>query len=82
MLTLTTTATVGTGAHLTSTEGLTVHAKTPVGMQLLALSGGVSLGGVAVGGAIAVAVLSFTTQAAVKSATAAGTSLTSPRRSR
>ncbi len=75
VLTLTTSATVGAGAHLTSTEGLTVHAKTPVGMQLLALSGGVSVGGVAVGGAIAVAVLSFTTQAAVTSATATPTSL-------
>ena len=51
------------GAVVTSTGALTVNAAAPMGLQNLALSGGLSTGGTAVGGAIAVNVLTLQTVA-------------------
>ncbi len=60
-----TTASIGDGAIVNSTGDLTVSAAAPVGLQNLALSGGLSTGGTAVGGAVAVNVLSMHTLASI-----------------
>ena len=52
--TFTTSASVGKGATLTSTEGVDVKATAFLGLQNLALAGGLSTSGTAVGGAVAV----------------------------
>ena len=69
VLIITTTATVGQGSHLTSTQGLTMAATAPIGLQNLAAAGALTeSGGSAVGVAIAVNVLEITTKAYVDSA--------------
>ncbi|HTZ05978.1 MAG TPA: carbohydrate-binding protein, partial [Gaiellaceae bacterium] len=73
VLSMHTTASVGKGAHLTSTEGIDVTAAAPIGLQNIALSGGLSTGGDAVGGAVAVNVLNdVATLALVDSGTGGG----------
>ena len=65
VLTVNTQAYIGDGAVVTSTGELTVNAEAPLGVQNIALAGGLSTGGTAVGGAIAVNVLTVTTLAYV-----------------
>jgi len=74
ILLITTTASVGKGAQLTSAGGgVAVRATESMGLQLIALSGGFSTGsGTAVGGAVAVNYLEVTTKAFIDSGTAAG----------
>ena len=57
VLTFRTEAFIDDGAVVTSTGDLTVNATAPLGFQNLALAGGLSTGGTAVGGAISVNVL-------------------------
>ena len=73
VLSMHTTASVGKGAHLTSTEGIDVNAAAPIGLQNIALAGGLSTGGTAVGGAVAVNILNdVQTLALVDSGTGGG----------
>ena len=63
MLSFHTNAYIGDGALVTSTGDLTVNAAAPLGLQNITLAGGLSTGGTAVGGAIAVNVLTVQTLA-------------------
>ncbi len=73
VLTFTTNASVGKGAQLTSTEGIDVKATAFLGLQNLALAGGLSTSGTAVGGAAAINIFpSVSTIAMIDSGTAAG----------
>ena len=68
-----TTASVGAGATLDSAGALTVEASNPMALQDLVLAGGLSIGGSAVGGAIAVNVIEpDATKAYIESGTAPG----------
>ena len=68
-----TTAKVQQGADLESTGGITVHATAFLGLQSLALAGGVSIGGTAVGASLVVNLLQdFTTSAFIDSGTGVG----------
>ena len=58
-----TNAYIGDAAVVTSTGDLTVNAAAPLGLQNITLAGGLSTGGTAVGGAIAVNVLTVQTLA-------------------
>ena len=74
VLTLHTIASIGKGAQLSSTEGIAVTAGTKLGLQSLALAGGLSTSGSAVGGAIVVNILpAVQTQALIDSGTSGGT---------
>ncbi|MFN2609691.1 MAG: hypothetical protein ABR507_02275, partial [Actinomycetota bacterium] len=74
VLTLHTTAFVDKGSLLTSTGPITVQAKTPMGMQNLAISGALSTSGTAVGGAVTVSILpAVQTQAYIDSSVASPT---------
>ena len=69
-----TTASVGQGTTLNSQGALTVSATNPMAVQNLALAGGLSLGGNAVGGAITVNVVTAdATKAYIESGTGPGT---------
>ena len=73
VLTFTTNASAGKGAQLTSTEGIDVKATAFLGLQNLALAGGLSTSGTAVGGAAAINIFpSVSTIAMIDSGTAAG----------
>ena len=67
VLSYTAKAYVGQHATITSTGDMKVHAKSPVGLLNLNLSGGFSEDGTAVGGAIAVNVLTVDTEAYIDS---------------
>ncbi|MEA2197047.1 MAG: mucin9, partial [Solirubrobacteraceae bacterium] len=68
-----TTASIGAGSTLTSAGGVTVSATAPIGWQTMVLSGGLSIDGSAVGGAIAVNVITpDSTLAFIDSGTGAG----------
>jgi len=74
VLSYNTTASVGAGSTLTSGGGVTVNASDPIGLQNVSASAALSVGGVGVGGAISVNVISSdTTQAYIDSGTTAGT---------
>src|SRR4029077_695880 len=72
VLTLHSNAFIDKGAHVTSTDTLTVNATDPIGLQTIALAGGLSTGGDAVGGAIIVNVLDIQTKAFIDSDTTVG----------
>ena len=68
-----TTAKVQKGADLESTGGITVHATAFLGLQSLALAGGVSIGGTAVGASLIVNIIEdFATAAFIDSGTGLG----------
>ncbi|TAM91272.1 MAG: hypothetical protein EPN43_04655, partial [Jatrophihabitans sp.] len=73
VLNLTTTASVGQGATLTSTAGVTVNATTDMRLLNLALTGALATSGAGIGGAFAVNIItSDQTQAYIDSATTHG----------
>ena len=72
VITFTTTASIGKGADLEAKGSITVNATAPLGLMSLALAGGLSTGGTAVGGAIVVDILNITTRAFVDSGTPIG----------
>ncbi len=68
-----TTAKVQKGADLESTGGITVHATAFLGLQSLALAGGLSIGGTAVGASLVVNIVQdFATAAFIDSGTGVG----------
>ncbi len=68
VITLTTTASVGAGAAITSTGNVTISANNAMGLQNLALSGALSTS-VGVGASVAVNVLTVNTKAYISNAT-------------